>query len=57
MFNPTIDYVNNAAAIAALNAAYSTDPRNDLGTMVVVRVAGTPAIFTWNGVTFVRITV
>ena len=57
MFNPSNNYANNAAAIAALNAAYGTDPRNDIGTMVVAQVAGTPAIFTWNGATFVRITV
>jgi len=57
LFNPSTNYANNAVAIAALNSAYSTDPRNDIGTMVVVRVAGTPAIFTWNGATFVRITV
>jgi len=57
MFNPSINYVNNAAAVAALNAAYGGDPRNDDGTMVVARVAGIPAIFTWDGTTFVRITV
>ena len=57
MFNPSTNYVNNAAAISALNAAYGTDPRNAIGTMVVAQVAGTPAIFTWNGATFVRITV
>jgi hypothetical protein len=57
MFNPSTNYANNATAIAALNAAYGADPRNAVGTMVVARVAGTPAIFTWNGTTFVRITV
>jgi len=57
MFNPSVDYPNNAAAIAALNAAYGADPRNSRGTMVVALVAGNPAIFTWNGATFVRITV
>jgi len=57
MFNPSINYVNDAAAIAALNVAYGADPRNNDGTMVVARVAGRPAIFTWDGTTFVRITV
>ena len=57
MFNPSNNYANNAAAIAALNAAYGTDPRNNIGTMVVAQVTGIPAIFTWNGTTFVRITV
>jgi len=57
MFNQSTNYANNAAAIAALNAAYSADPRNAVGTMVVAQVAGIPAIFTWNGATFVRITV
>jgi len=57
MFNPSVDYPNNAAAVAALNATYGADPRNSRGTMVVALVAGNPAIFTWNGATFVRITV
>jgi hypothetical protein len=57
MFNPGTNYANDAAAIAALNAAYATDPRNDVGTMVVALVANIPAIFTWTGMTFVRITV
>jgi hypothetical protein len=56
MFDPLINYIDDAAATAALNAAYGTDPRNSDGTMVVVRVAGRPAIFTWDGTTFVRIT-
>jgi len=57
MFNPSINYANDAAAVAALNTAYGADPRNAVGTMVVALVAGNPAIFTWNGTTFVRITV
>jgi hypothetical protein len=56
LFNPATNYPNETAATAALNAAYGTDPRNDIGTMVVVRVAGRPAIFSWNGATFTRIT-
>ncbi len=56
-FNASANYANNGAAIAALNGAYGTDPRIAIGTMAVARVAGTPAIFTWNGTTFVRITV
>ena len=56
LFNPAINYPNEVAATAALNAAYGTDPRNDIGTMVVVRVAGRPAIFSWDGATFTRIT-
>jgi len=56
LFNPATNYPNEVAATAALNAAYGTDPRNDIGTMVVVRVAGRPAIFSWDGATFTRIT-
>jgi len=56
-FNASANYANNGAAIAALNGAYGADPRIAVGTMAVAIVAGTPAIFTWNGTTFVRITV
>jgi len=51
------NYANDAAAAAALNLVYGIDPRISIGTMVVVRVNNTPAIFTWNGTAFVRITV
>jgi hypothetical protein len=57
MFNPSNNYANDADAVNALNTAYGADPRNAVGTMVVALVAGNPAIFTWNGATFVRITV
>jgi len=57
MFDPLINYLDDGSAAAALNAAYGTDPRNARGTMVVVQVAGRPAIFSWDGTTFVRITV
>jgi hypothetical protein len=56
MFNPATNYPNEVAATAALNAAYGTDPRIDLGTMVVILVNGRPAIYSWNGTTFTRIT-
>ena len=56
-FNPGTNYANDAAAITALNTSFGTDPRLAWGTMVVAQVAGSPAIFTWNGTTFVRITV
>ena len=56
MFNPSINYANDAVATAALNAAYGADPRIDLGTMVVILVNGRPAIYSWNGATFTRIT-
>jgi hypothetical protein len=56
LFNPATNYPNEIAATAALNAAYGADPRIDIGTMVVVRVAGRPAIFSWDGATFTRIT-
>jgi len=61
LFNPSIVYADTNAAIAALNAAYGADPRIDIGTMVVARVAvpgfpPVPAIFAWNGISFVRIT-
>lgn len=51
------NYANDAAAVAILNLNYGSDPRIKFGTMTVVNVAGTPAIFVWNGATFVRITV
>ena len=57
MFRPSNNYANDAAAVTALNTAYGADPRNAVGTMVVALVNGNPAIFTWNGTTFVRITV
>jgi len=57
MFNPSNNYANDADAVNALNTAYGADPRNTVGTMVVALVNGNPAIFTWNGTTFVRITV
>jgi hypothetical protein len=57
MFRPSTNYANDADAVNALNTAYGADPRNAVGTMVVALVAGNPAIFTWNGATFVRITV
>jgi hypothetical protein len=56
LFNPATNYPNEVAATVALNAAYGADPRIDIGTMVVVRVAGRPAIFSWDGATFTRIT-
>jgi len=57
MFRPSTNYANDADAVNALNTDYGADPRNAVGTMVVALVAGNPAIFTWNGTTFVRITV
>lgn len=56
-FNVQGSYANDAAASSTLNTSYGTDPRTKVGTMVVVTVSGRPAIFAWDGASFVRITV
>ena len=56
-FDPFNNFFNDASAIAALNAFYAGDPRLAFGTMVVTQVQGRPAIFSWTGTTFTRITV
>jgi hypothetical protein len=51
------NFANDATAASILNTTYGSDPRIIFGSLVVANVNGTPAIFAWNGTTFVRITV
>lgn len=50
-------FADDTQAITSLNAVFGTDPRIQEGTVTMAFVGTTPALFVWNGTSFVRITV